>query len=922
MKIRVQNNSLLLIIYACLSSSVLASSIPEGFESHFKPQQTLMKFRNLDGSFSEPISLQSSFSTLQLEENNKEAIDKIINYLVENNIKPAYQKDIIDSLISGVHDKSLCLGKIEECELYPEEFEIVQNYNDQQVYLFVSPSVLSFSGQGKERKYHSSESKSNGLINTFDLYVSSYNDRDSIISLNDLAILGLPYGYVKTDFNLSNSEGASKLYEAAYHLDIDAYALKIGHFQYDPVLNSTDYLNNTARLSQNALTFGTSEKLLVGGQNSNKVLSFYVPSSGLVQVYRDDRIVYQENVSAGQNSISYSKLPNGRYEARVEVSSNGQVLNTQTYQVYNTANDSLAAGRIDYAISTGMFAESYFDDQDNHNEQLNDLKGDLYGKGLLNYQATPSWQLGAGSLFSEQGTMLTVGSNFSYIDAGLVAEAVYSQFDDASHFNANVGFPRLSISYENLDNENEDVLATHMYGYQDFTRWSVNSSYSFGQGKSLYAIYTKSNEVLLDNSGVIDEQDSGLLSLGYSSPAIFNSRLNVNFDYSDFDNSKSVNVLWSVPLSDTLETMTSVASDTESLNQIRTSVRKNDLIESDSFNTSFEVSNSYDRDLEDMYQEATLTSNGTTDYARLNVQAYASSRGSNRGINAGLSSTQIVTGKGVHITKDESEAFTLIDIEDITNTNSRSAEEKGYFRLDKDGRNSSKYVVYGDEKIVPLRSYHDYDASFDSQSVNLHNSGDTRSKMYSHPGAVNYISPKITRVVSFVSAFNNISDEPIKEIKCSGEGCLEVNEMTDGVYRVTVLEGLDFQLQSDQDQCLLPYEFRTTDQLNFGQNYCLPIANSDKIQKIELNDKQLNVVFLGAFEGSPQLKSTIKRLESLGYQIIEKEVGGYKAVYIAHVSTQKMERLAEHKKELESIQLLAKRLYRTNSITYPVASIY
>ncbi|WP_050568873.1 TcfC E-set like domain-containing protein [Vibrio jasicida] len=908
----------LLSLYS--SGSAFAAFIPESFEDHFKLQELQVKLRNLDGSFSEPITVLSSFNTLKIDENNIQTKSLINRFLEENKVNEIYREEIISQLILGIDEQFQCSGKLENCELYPETFDIVQNYNEREVYLFVSPMILDLTNRQTTTKYHDAKSVSNGLINSFDLYLSSYQDSDSVISLNDETILGLPYGYFKSDFNLTNNEQGSELYEAAYHLDVASYSLKIGHFEYDPDVNSVDYLNSTARMAQNAVTFGSSEKLLIGGQLSNKVLSFYVPSTGSVKVYRDERIIYQANVTAGQQSISYTALPSGRYEARVEVSVNGEVVNVQYFQVYNSTNDTLAEGSIDYTVSAGFLAESNFDYQDTN---INTIDNDVYGRGLLNYQVTPNLQLGAGALFTDSGTMYKVGGNFSLLPSGWLVEGVHSHFEEASHTNVNLNFDFFSISYDKLDNKNGDLLATHMYGYSDYSRWSVNSYYSLGQGRSIYAIYTRNEETLLsnnDNFGELEREDN-LISFGYTTPTILDSILNVNFDYSDFNHDKSISLLWSVPLSDSMEAMVSTTSDTEELDQFRTAVRVNELIDSDAFYTSLEVANTYNRDSEEMYQDTTFSVDGSTNYARVNAVAYLSTRDSNKGANAGISSTQILTGEGVHITKERASAYALIDIEDVRANEEIDEEiiERGYVTLDRNGKSSSKFIVYENERIVPLRNYYEYDANFDSESVNLFNSGESKKTVYSHPGAVSYLSPKVSRVVSFVTSFNDISDEPITEITCKGEGCLEVNEMTEGVYRVTVLEGLNFELSSNRQQCLLPYEFSSTNQLNFGQNYCLPITENSEILQIEVNEEILSAVFLGAYENSNQLKNSVNKLKLLGYRVIQKDVGNYKAVYIAHKTSNMTDMLANHKTEIENIKLLAKNLYKADSISYPVA---
>lgn len=903
----------ILVLMPLYSYSSYSQNILEGFEELFELKESTVRMRNLDGSLTSPIPFLTSFNTLKLDSNNKKAIAQVSDYLNDNTVSAEYRQKIIDQLMVGIQDQSECLGKLDECELFPETFEIVHNYNDQEVYIFVSPQVLSYSNLDEEPVYHSSLSQHNGLINSFDLYVSEYQDQDSIVSLNNETTLGLPYGYLKTDFNANNSDNGSELYEAAYHLDIDSYSIKAGHFEFEPEVNSTDFLNNTARVAQNSLTVGTSKKLLVGGHNNDKVLSFYAPTSGGVQVFRDGRLIFQDNVPEGQNSIPYSKLPSGRYEVVLEVTSGGQVINTQTYQVYNTKSDSLTQGEVDFVATAGMFSGSHYDYTEHGIQNIGD---DVYGKALANYQLTRSLQVGLGGLVTESGTMYTVGGAYNLIDWDLSTEAVYSQFEDASHLNANIGIPYLSLSYESLDNELGDPVASYMYGYADYSRLSLNSSYSFRGGQSVYAVYSLNNDKQLDNLGNSDEQEQQFISVGYSTATVLDSRVNINVDYSEATDDTSINLLWSVPLSDTVETIMGLTSDSDDINQFKTTVRRNQLIDSDSFNTSLEVSNTYNRQQDDMYQDALLATSGTTKYARMNASAHTSTNGVN-GINAGLSSTQIVTTDGVYITDKAATSYTLVDIHQSQNTE-QALDEKGYFSLKKEGKNNSKFIVYSDETIVPLESYSQYRANFDSESVDLYNSGDSNVTVFTHPGTVASIEPRVSRIVSFVSAFNDISEQPITEVECHGEGCIEVNEMADGVYRVTVLEGMNFELSAKESQCLLPYEFTSTNQMNFGQNYCLPIAQDKRIDLIDA-DERLQAMYLGAYESSIELNKALKKLESHGYRVIQKEVGSFKAIYIAHESINMAETIALHKRDIDQLKLLAKRLYRTNAITYPVA---
>ncbi|WP_372384024.1 TcfC E-set like domain-containing protein [Vibrio sp. BS-M-Sm-2] len=894
-------------------SEAYSQTAPEGFEHLFELKETSVRIRNLDGSLSSPVTLLTSFKLVKLDQDNSESFSVLADYLEKNSIKKSYQQQIISDLLNGIEDESLCLGELEQCQIFPETYELVHNYNDQELYLFISPEGVDYKRGGETTNYHSVESRKNGLINSFDLYVSAYQDSDNKFSLNDESVLGLNYGYLKSDFNISNGN-EFELYEAGYHLDIDAYALKVGHFEFAPELNSTDFLRSTARFSQDSVTVGSSDKLIIGGVNSDKVLSFYVPVSGSVQVYRDERVIYQRNVSEGQNAISYDELPRGRYEARVDVSSGGEVVNSQSFQVYNSTGDTLSPGGMDYLLSAGMFADS----NEGENTGVDSKSEDnVYFQALGSYQLIDSVQLGAGALTSELGNMFTLGGTLNLFQFGLDSEAVYSQFDDANHLSANISIPYINLGYEELENDNEDPVASRMYGRSNYSRVSLNSSYSFGRDQSLYASYSLTNANA--SNGLESDSESELLSLGYSTSAILDSRFNINVDYSHSTDDAQVNLLWTVPLSTKTESITALSSDKDGVNQFKTTLRRNEVIKSDTFDSSVEVSNTYARRQNEMYQDGRLTVSGTTEYARMNGSLTGSSNG-NLGVDASLSSTQIITSDDVYLTDKHASAYTLVDIEQ-SEFDKNSVEEKGYFTLKKQGKDNNKFIVYRDETIIPLQDFNSYEATFESESVDLYNAGGSEAMVFSHPGTVATIEPKIRRLVSFVTAFNNISEEPVIKVECSGEGCVDVNEMTNGVYRVTVLEGMDFELTSDGTQCLLPYQFNSTSQLNFGQNYCLPIAKTDTIQNIEYKSESLNALFLGAFEVSDKLTQSMNKLEYLGYNLIKKDIGRYKAIYISHKSNKLQEVLATHANEIEKFKLMAKNMYKTNSIFYPVAKI-
>ncbi|MCE9785937.1 TcfC E-set like domain-containing protein, partial [Shewanella algae] len=814
---------------------VYSETPPSGFEDYFTLSDNLVKLRNLDGTFSQNVVLKSKYDEIRLDALNNSSTQQIKKYLKNNFISDEYIKPILDDLIKGVKDENLCSGKLDECSLSPDLFQWVQNYNEQSLYLFVNPRVLSFESSIQDKKYHNALSVDNGIINSFDLYFSAYDEQDSTLSLNDKLIFGLPYGYFKTDMSLTNT-GESELYEAAYQLDIKSYTFQIGHFKYEPSINSTDFLKSTSKTPQNSFHFGSSSNLLVGGRNSDKVITFYAPQSGNVKVYRDERLVYQNSISEGANTLSYSDLPYGRYEITLDIESSGEVISSQSYQIYNTNSDTLGLGQLDWRFSGGVFSESSYD----INEEMTNK---AFGNGAVSYRPFAPLTLAGSVLLAEDDSMFSAGASLYLIDLGINSEFVYSWFDDATHYNTNIGVGNINLSYEKLNNRDENKLASFMFGESAFSKFSVNTSYSFGAGRSLYAVYSAIESESLYINGHVEEQKFNSLSMGYSTPSILDSTLNLNLDYSDSDDNIALNILWTLPLSATSALISGATTSDSRFTQWSTTLRRNDVLDIDDVDTSLEVSNTYDH-LRGDYQEASFNVNGSSDYARFNLNTFTSTK-SNSGISAGISSTQVVTKDDFYMTDRSSKSYTVIDVDQERSSN-ESIVDKGHLSLRKNDKDISRFTIYKDETLVPLNQYQVYEAKFDTESVDLYNSGEASLNLFSHPGTVATLKPNVSQIFSFISSFNDLNERPIENVTCEGDGCLSVSEMITGVYRVTVLEGLPFVLESGKNTCLIPYELSSTSQLNFGENYCLPIK--DKVQLVNIGNKEFKVYFLGAYK--------------------------------------------------------------------------
>ncbi|MCR9572197.1 TcfC E-set like domain-containing protein [Vibrio alginolyticus] len=904
------NKQVLWICFALsFTGNASANTYPEGFEEFFTFTNKEVNLRNLDGTFTHVIPLEVKFDEIKLDPNNTASVQKVEQYLLENSVSEDDVSVILNALMEGVSEQGLCTGNKKTCTLQPTHFQWVQNFNENELYLFVAPSVLDYSYYSEDRNYHNPLSVQNGLINSFDLYASKYADQDNSISFNNESTLGLPYGYLKADFSLSN-KGNSELFDASYHVDIESFAFKAGAFQYAPNFNSTGFLNSGYRFPHHAIYLGSSKNLLVGGERSDKSISFYAPRSGNVEVYRDGRLIYQRSIKEGHNTLSYQDLPSGRYEITVHIVDSGEVVDRQTYQIYNTSNDSLKVGDIDYLVSSGVFSESYYN-YDNQSE----MEGEAFGKGSLSYRPFDPLLVGVSGLFSNEASMLSTGASLYWLKTGLSSELTYNLFDDADYLSANLGLGSVSIAYEKLNNEEHDPLASFLFGYDNFERLSLNGSYNLGQGRSLYATYSYVDMESLENQDYyIEPYDYSTVTLGFSSPSIISSLLNIYADYNDFSDEVSMNITWMVPLSEEVEVITGLNRSQGDLTQFSNTLRKENLWDIEGVDNYIDLRNTYDRKANENYQTAYLNFNGNNDFGRMNMNVFAATN-NNSGVSLGLSSTQVVTGDNIYLTNRRANSYAVVDVERLRN-NEADIDAKGYVSVKRDDKQSSRFVATKDETPIPLADYKRYQANFDAESVGLHNSGDAQLNTFSHPGTVAVLRPQVTEVVSFVSAFNDLNERAVKEVTCEGDGCLGVSEMTEGVFKVTVLEGLAFELRSLDNTCLLPYELTSSNQMNFGNNYCLPLDEDGATHLVTSEGKDLKIYFLGAFKASPEFLNTMDELKDLGFEVITKPVGELSAVYISN-QPEKFDQLFANSRELiNSVKELAANRYKLDSIAY------
>ncbi|MDQ2189847.1 MULTISPECIES: TcfC E-set like domain-containing protein [unclassified Vibrio] len=870
---------LALIISALVVSSLpVQANIPESFKSLYSFKDKKVRFSTLNDREDSYILLATNYDSVRLPDQSKDdAKHQLKFYLEESNIKPEVITMLIKDLEQGVSSDKSCRGKLSECVVVPEVYSFVYDYDENYLRLFVNAKLFNNNKNNVEKDYATAKNESNALINSNDIYFSHYNDQDTNYTINNRSLLGLPLGHVTADLSYSNSQSSKgmEIKELSYDASIEDVRLYLGKFKNGVRFNATDFLSTNTRYQQTSANFGSSKNLLIGDRGAYEQLFYYAPASGELVIYRDDRIIKQLNISEGQGSISYSDLPSGRYQVRVDVVVAGQVISSEVVQIYNSSRDTLAVGDIDYLISAGVFdgnsygQSSYADHFEN--------KG--FTKGLVAARLLNPLVIGVGGLYSDSEWAATVGTQF-YLPYQFTLDMKLNYFNHGSHhFDSSIGNGFLSLRHEDFSiGSDEGKLAQFIYADGEYSRTSLSGNYRFSNGIYAYSILSKGKQTMLDSIGMSQDSYSyWSATSGVSIPLKHGLNLSLSVNYQDSNNNFNTSMNLSVPLGSGYSSNSMLALNNDNLNQVRNSLNKTDVFKSKEINSDLSVSqNYYAREKDKNTIDAALSANTKQDHWQGSVHAYADSTGQRRGVSGRLSSNQVFDGNSIAFTSNKADAYGAIEL------NSSLAEQDtyGYVTVRKNGKLQNKSFIYDDKTLYPLNSYNEYDINIDTESVSLINLGDKRINEFVKPGSVVKLKPNLRNIFSFVSSFEDVMGNKVKDLVCKGSGCHQIQKITDGVFQVSLMDGLDFELYSGDNTCIIPESKVSHDVLNFGRNHCVPNIKSMEYILVNIDDNEKALYFIGLFDTKFSIDEISSAMKKNSMTSIVKNIGKYKAVYV------------------------------------------
>lgn len=872
------------------------NDLPVEFQAlyEFHPKNVELNFADQN---SVHIRLEANYNTLRLRDPKQLKI--LEEALTDYHIEPKLIQKIKKDLFNGVVNTEQCQGIASSCLVSPSTYATLFDYYTNKVYLWVNPSYIKYESSENE-EFAPSIKKNYALINHFSTYASSNDGLDNY-SLNfyDDSIIGLRHGYIdnRITYNTNDNESDFDLDRSQYNYEFNKYRFRAGYNATVDEFNSTDFLvdvNNTAEL---AVEFGTSSNLIKNQTKATQKIFFFAPKSGVLKVYRDNRIVLQRNVSGGQGYITNLDLPRGRYNIMLEISVGDQVISTESHAIFNTSDDTLSVGGVDYRFTAGVFKKTDTYDNDSlEGEAQHLMDNEAFGRGLMSFRATDRILLSSGITTSQQGNNLSLGGKvYLPLDATFDIKSTIFE-DNAYQIESYLSWYSLSFNYEQYDNGTSDLnnlnpLATYYYGAGSYKRY--NASYSsnlpfFNAYGYVSYSYTKQDNIsIIDGYNSKTNLDLNVIAGGIRLPFIIDSTLDFNMNYTLSDDNEDdyyASLTWSIPINQLLNVRSTISSNKDGLSQFSNSIESTDLLrDNDDYYLSGNVTNNYTPETVENSTYASSSLNAQVSKSSFNAGAYiyGDTNGTSNA-NLSLNSSQVLTANGLSFTSKRSDAYVRVKAENNIRESAENSS-RGLLVVEKNGRYASKQSLYEDKEILPLNTYNDYRVSLDVESSDLYNSGNTRVREFTQPGSVMEMNTKISRVVTFVSGFKDIFDKDVQEMKCLGDGCIDVKEMVKGVYKVSVLEGMSFGLKSGGNNCFLP---RQTDanHFNFGDNYCLPDLASTSSMSVTINKKMMTLTYLGNYKRDKNFKDVEMELTTIinrasEIEIIRKEVANTVFVY-------------------------------------------
>lgn len=872
---------------------------PVGFGELVESTQRTTRFTLNDDR---TIELNASISPLAVSL-SQEALNAFNTFLVDNYVSTEYVGHIRKQLSDGVENSLHCFGPSDSCQIQGEGQQDVQYVIDvsaehAHVRVLVPPSMMA--KQKATRRFIRGEQENNALIMHHRLSVGDGSDTQGYAFYQNQATMGLGGGFLASEVNATTNDDNEwgHLYVDRFsynHLSEDR-RVQLGFVSenINRIWNATTLLDTDEKVRALTVDYGSTSELEFKSQRNAPRFYFSVSAPGRLRITREDGTpVLERNATAGQNYVSYDDLPKGIHTLTFTVMAGQRQLYKETHKIYNNDRDKLRTGEWQYFVSLGKFYEQ----NQVHNDDIADIIDYYQYEAFLESRVInrfhDDWLVGVGALNTTQDFFTKASLGYEPTQ-DLRADVLFGAFGDRSEvYQASFRFHRLSIAWDKFVDANDDpldmALSNYLFGFGSTESWSANYSSRLGPG-TMYANYTDNRTEGTYSVYLLDDDEYysyRSLSVGYNFRWLMNSSVDLNVTYLEsqsIDNIEDDELEFNVNISVPIGVDTAVgynASIEEGYQRHRAFANTYHQV-NDNLSVNAEVAYSYDHYDHSGYSqtqemgEVSLGANYADDALIGSAFMYADIDDTFVA-NGDLSGTTIFSENGVYTTAEEGESYLVIrNRGEVGNVSVESQTQDSFLSVVKprgNGDLKGLITVDRDNTIKAIDPYQEYEVQLDEDASDYHNVGESVAKGTSYPGTLVTMDVDMREIKSYISVFNDIEGNPISAVQCVGAGCVDVEELSEGVFKFRVNAGMPFELRTSSQRCLIPTpsEFDTN---NLGANFCMPVFSEDLDgTRIAKGSNGKFYYYVGEFNDQDVLRRYQAQLEDQPLSFINKEVG-------------------------------------------------
>ncbi|WP_322862596.1 TcfC E-set like domain-containing protein [Aeromonas allosaccharophila] len=808
-------------------AQIIREVAPADFQSLFAMKEQQVEVELVNGHV-QNLSMALGYGRVQLSEESERVA--LRDFLLANDVSRAGVELVMAELDRGMESDASCKGDKLACAIdLTGNVAVVVDSVRSKVRLFLAPGLYT-SGSGVP-EYVDMYNPSPALVNNATLYGSYFNDVLNM-TLNDRWVLGLPYGHIRGELsaNSFDSRISPNVDKLVYDLEFERYRISAGRSRDFNNINATALLNLQS-VDKEGIYFMTSRNLSIKDSRAYQRLYFYMPQSGVVEVYREQQLLFTQTVTAGQQYISYDQLPGGVYPLTLKLMAGDAVLAEQTSTIVNSQAFTLNTGDMDFNIGVANAK------QDNQAQDM------LVAEAELMYRPMDALMVGGGMSVGE-GVLSRIGGKW-LVTPELNADAVVGVFSDgARYYSGLLSYRNLSLNYLRYDAELRDkswegstsqyspTFSEMLMGTNNaYEQLSLSTSLQVGTGSGYFSAFYYQSDTTPDS-------DSTNLSfnIGYNVPFINRSMLGINMGINDQRNrtpsgnsitdNVSVGLNWSMPLGDNATALMNANWDKAGRDgSVMGSVRRNFEINRQS-SASLEVGAGYRNQHRESSAMGSLNYRGR--HASFSGSSTVMEQGGNN-IFASVSGTQMVSADGIYFSSQPADSYLVVRDEtpaevflsdsrttsEVKGTQQDVAPRHGQLQLGSRGsyQGGEDYDAVGGAHVVALGKYQPYQAKLNVEGNGLHNRGDSEVRGFTFPGTVMTMTTRFDRELQLLGAFYLANGEPVGSLLCEGDGCLAVDKLDDGLFKIRLSAQGNYLLRAGSQRCLENGDVALTERL-------------------------------------------------------------------------------------------------------------